>query len=110
MLYYQVKSILCTFFKLSQHSLTVNYYYVLLDEDVACFLLESLHPTPAVCGFPKDDALNIIREYESHDRGYYAGPFGYLGSDSTEIVVAIRSSLLTQSRFVMSNFVHTVLK
>ena len=29
------------------------------------------------------------------DRGYYAGPFGYMGRDSADILVAIRSALMT---------------
>ena len=82
----------------STHFLTyVNKSY-LVSADVTRYLLESLHPTPAVGGFPKDGALNLIREHESHDRGYYAGPFGYLGSNSSDVLVAIRSSLLSDSR------------
>ena len=69
--------------------------------EVVRALLENLHPTPAVCGFPKDPALEIIRKYETYDRGYYAGPFGYIGSDSADVVVAIRSSLLQSSRYVL---------
>ena len=65
--------------------------------DVTRALLENLHPTPAVCGFPKENALELIRKYETYDRGYYAGPFGYIGSDCSDIVVAIRSSLLTKT-------------
>jgi isochorismate synthase/2-succinyl-5-enolpyruvyl-6-hydroxy-3-cyclohexene-1-carboxylate synthase/2-succinyl-6-hydroxy-2,4-cyclohexadiene-1-carboxylate synthase/O-succinylbenzoate synthase len=57
-----------------------------------------LHPTPAVCGDSLDSAINFIRQFEtraSHDRGYYAGPFGYIGHDSADIIVAIRSGLVT---------------
>ena len=39
-------------------------------------LLQELHPTPAIGGFPKKDAIQLIRETETHDRRYYAG---YLG-------------------------------
>jgi 2-succinyl-5-enolpyruvyl-6-hydroxy-3-cyclohexene-1-carboxylate synthase len=66
--------------------------------DVSRSLLRGLHPTPAVCGDSPAAALEFIREFEtdvSFDRGLYAGPFGYLGHDSADIVVAIRSALVT---------------
>ncbi|EED90673.1 salicylate biosynthesis isochorismate synthase-like protein, partial [Thalassiosira pseudonana CCMP1335] len=66
--------------------------------DVSRSLLKGLHPTPAVCGDGPSPALDFIRTFEttaSFDRGFYAGPFGYIGHDSADIVVAIRSALLT---------------
>ncbi len=65
--------------------------------DISRSLLRGLHPTPAVCGDSPKLALEFIRKYESFgfDRGYYAGPFGYIGHDSADIVVAIRSALVT---------------
>lgn len=67
--------------------------------DVSQYLLESMHPTPAVGGYPGNDALMLIRKVESFafDRGYYAGPFGYFGRDSADVVVAIRSGLLKRA-------------
>jgi isochorismate synthase/2-succinyl-5-enolpyruvyl-6-hydroxy-3-cyclohexene-1-carboxylate synthase/2-succinyl-6-hydroxy-2,4-cyclohexadiene-1-carboxylate synthase/O-succinylbenzoate synthase len=56
--------------------------------------LELLHPTPAVCGTPKHEGAAAIRRLEGFDRGFYAGPFGYLGSAGSELCVAIRSALL----------------
>ena len=59
-------------------------------------LVERLHPTPAVGGYPTDRALAIMRELEAIDRGWYAGPFGWTELDgSGEFVVAIRSALLS---------------
>ena len=68
--------------------------------NVAQFLLHGLHPTPAVCGFPVEQAKKFIRSKESiaFDRGFYAGPFGYIGAKDAEIVVAIRSGLLTKTK------------
>ncbi|KAL3794676.1 hypothetical protein HJC23_010104 [Cyclotella cryptica] len=66
--------------------------------DVSRSLLSALHPTPAVCGDSAGMAMEFIRQFEtlaSYDRGYYAGPFGYVGHDSADIVVAIRSALVT---------------
>lgn len=36
-------------------------------------LVEALHPTPAVCGLPKDTAMMAISQHESIDRRYYSG-------------------------------------
>lgn len=65
---------------------------------VARQLMIKLHPTPAMCGLPVNDALNFIQKYESFDRGFYAGPFGYISNRASDMVVSIRSGLLTQCR------------
>jgi len=58
-------------------------------------LVERLHPTPAVGGYPRDAALQAIREYETLDRGWYAGPVGWIDARGDgEFAVAIRSALL----------------
>jgi menaquinone-specific isochorismate synthase len=41
-------------------------------------LVEALHPTPAVCGRPRGEALALIQEAEPFDRGWYAGPVGWM--------------------------------
>lgn len=60
-------------------------------------LLRSLHPTPAVGGVPTDKALDWIAQTEPFDRGWYAGPVGWVGCDSAEFAVAIRSALITDN-------------
>lgn len=57
-------------------------------------ILQRLHPTPAVGGAPRDRALERIREAEPFDRGWYAGPIGWMGPDRAEFAVAIRSALV----------------
>ncbi|MFQ5457415.1 MAG: isochorismate synthase MenF, partial [Myxococcota bacterium] len=55
-------------------------------------LVEALHPTPAVSGYPREAALAMIREVEGFDRGWYAGPVGWLdAAGDGEFAVAIRS-------------------
>lgn len=39
-------------------------------------IIDVLHPTPAVCGFPKAQALQFIADNEGYDRGFYAGFLG----------------------------------
>lgn len=57
-------------------------------------LLPSFHPTPAVSGTPDPEAREIIRELEPFDRGWYAGPVGWINRNQAEFAVAIRSGLL----------------
>ncbi|MDQ3386482.1 MAG: isochorismate synthase [Actinomycetota bacterium] len=57
-------------------------------------VLRTLHPTPAVGGYPREDALAIIRGSEPFDRGWYAGPIGWMGAGSAEFAVGIRSGLV----------------
>lgn len=54
-----------------------------------------LHPTPAVGGEPRDVALAAIEELEPLDRGWYAGPVGWMdAAEDGEFCVALRSALL----------------
>ncbi|HEV7662212.1 MAG TPA: isochorismate synthase [Chloroflexota bacterium] len=58
-------------------------------------LVARLHPTPAVGGSPSAVALDFMRAHEKLDRGWYAGPLGWLdASGNGEFVVGIRSALL----------------
>jgi len=61
-------------------------------------LLAALHPTPAVAGEPRLTALQAIRQLEPFDRGFYAGPVGYLSPACAEFAVAIRSVLIVRER------------
>lgn len=45
-------------------------------------LIDILHPTPAVCGFPKEEAKQFIIENEDYDREYYTGFLGELNISS----------------------------
>jgi len=54
-----------------------------------------LHPTPAVGGEPSSVAANAIAELERMDRGWYAGPVGWMdATEDGEFCVALRSALL----------------
>jgi isochorismate synthase len=62
-------------------------------------LVQRVHPTPAVCGWPSDRAREVIAEHESFDRGWYAGPVGWVdGQGDGEFAVALRSALLSGDR------------
>ncbi|MFS8185152.1 isochorismate synthase [Rossellomorea marisflavi] len=58
-------------------------------------LVEKLHPTPALGGVPRKEAMQVIREEEQMDRGLYAGPIGWMDAyGNGEYAVALRSGLL----------------
>ena len=58
-------------------------------------LLERLHPTPAVGGTPRAEALAFIAAHEAGERGYWAGPVGWVGADGDgEWMIGIRSAQL----------------
>ncbi len=61
--------------------------------------IQELHPTPAVGGFPREAALTELREHEQLDRGWYAGPIGWINANGNgEFAVALRSALVEETR------------
>jgi isochorismate synthase len=62
-------------------------------------LLEVLHPTPAVGGSPRAEALAAIAAGEPDDRGYWAGPVGWADARGDgEWMIGIRSALLNADK------------
>lgn len=53
-------------------------------------LLKNLHPTPAVAGMPKDEAIKMIQKAESFPREFYAGYLGLVSKHSKLFYVNIR--------------------
>jgi len=61
-------------------------------------LIKSLHPTPAVCGLPKDKATDFILENENYNRAYYSGYMGELNiSNETNLFVNLRCMQLNNT-------------
>jgi menaquinone-specific isochorismate synthase len=61
-------------------------------------IINLLHPTSAVGGFPSESARERIAQCEQFDRGWYAGAVGWLSKDSAEFAVAIRSGLVRENQ------------
>lgn len=73
-----------------QH-LCTNFRFHLPENASTLPLLQRLHPTPAVCGVPREDALKAIKEDESSPRRYYAGFSGpFLLEGETQLFVSLR--------------------
>jgi len=64
-------------------------------------LLKRLPPTPAVGGVPTDNAVAAIRAQEPFDRGWYAGPVGWVGRDTAEFAVALRAGLVEDNQIAL---------
>jgi len=61
-------------------------------------LLNALHPTPAVCGLPKEKAFRFITNNEGYDRRYYSGFIGRLNPDEqTDLYVNLRCMQIEDS-------------
>ncbi|KMY30074.1 isochorismate synthase [Lysinibacillus xylanilyticus] len=62
-------------------------------------LTKSLHPTPALGGVPRKEAMEAIRKYEPMNRGLYAAPIGWVDAEGNgEFAVAIRSAALLKDK------------
>lgn len=58
-----------------------------------------LHPTPAVCGFPKDKSKTFILENENYNRTFYTGFLGELNiEDQTDLFVNLRCMEIDDSQ------------
>ncbi|MCP3060279.1 isochorismate synthase [Myxococcus sp. K38C18041901] len=64
----------------------------------AAQVVEALHPTPAVGGTPRERALSFLVEHEGLDRGWYAGPVGWVGPERAHLMVGLRSARVRGSR------------
>ena len=66
-----------------------------LDGHHPLALAAMLHPTPAVAGLPRREAMAWLRCLEPFERGHYAAPIGWIDScGDTDLRVAIRSGTL----------------
>ncbi|WKB37346.1 isochorismate synthase [Terrilactibacillus sp. S3-3] len=65
-------------------------------------LVENLHPTPALGGLPKEEAVKAIRIYENYERGWYGAPIGWVDIEGNgAFAVAIRSGLIKGKQAVL---------
>jgi isochorismate synthase len=57
----------------------------IIDDNTIQYLIQSLHPTAAVCGLPKEAALSFILKEENYKRAYYTGFLGEWNKDFENI-------------------------
>lgn len=61
-------------------------------------IIASLFPSPALSGFPQREAIEKIKEIEGVDRHWYASPVGWISEHSAELIIAIRSCLISKEK------------
>ena len=65
-------------------------------------MLELLHPTSAVCGMPRKEALAFLTENEKFDRSFFAGFIGPVNIEGeTSIFVNLRTARLTEKEALL---------
>lgn len=79
---------LCTIYKVNTKAIDF--------QNLGGVMLNLLHPTSAVCGMPKEPALNLIDKIESHDRKFYTG---YLGPVNINNEIALYVNLRCMELF-----------
>lgn len=58
-------------------------------------IINEIHPTPSVCGLPRNMAFKVIQSTEKHDREYYTGLIGPQNLDGrNELYVNLRCAKL----------------
>lgn len=67
-----------------------NAFQFTIDQKNLVDLLKDLHPTPAVCGLPKQKALGLIQKIEEHNRGWYTGMVGVKTKSELDLYVNLR--------------------
>lgn len=64
-------------------------------------LTDALHPTPAVCGWPVGEAMDIIHQTEKHDRSYYTGYLGPVGNGTADLFVNLRCMQIVENHAII---------
>lgn len=72
-----------------------------IENQMGAFISD-LHPTPAVCGYPKERALDLIFQTEKHNREYYAGFCGPLNmNEKTDLFVNLRCMKILKDKLTL---------
>ncbi len=73
-------------------------FKALLTKPNAWSIALDLHPTPAVCGTPRRNAIEAISTREMHDRLLYTGFIGFFEEGNTHLFVNLRCAQLTKDK------------
>jgi salicylate biosynthesis isochorismate synthase len=90
-----------------RHSGTVSHLETPLEGRLrgnagAVDILQALHPTPAIGGWPRREAMDALCDIEPYSRGWFAAPLGWLAANgNAHAAIAIRSQWVSPQRSVM---------
>lgn len=71
------------------------------DRNKIAGIVNGLHPTPAVCGWPSEKALEIIRKTEKHCRTYYTGYLGPVNPGTVQLFVNLRCMQIAGDKAIL---------
>lgn len=74
-------------------------FFGYLKEDMIPDLLDRLSPTPALCGYPRERAIEDIERIEHFKRGCYGGYIGYENNNTLILYVNLRSIVMSGKRY-----------
>lgn len=72
-----------------------------IEVDEVMKLVSVLHPTPAVSGLPRDEAIELIHQVEKHDRGFYSGVIGVQNEQNSDIFVNLRCAQVFENEIAL---------
>lgn len=76
------------------------FHFALKHPDRLGDLLVALHPTPAVCGLPKQQAYEAILQHEHTQRSYYSGFMGMVDPQAdTHLYVSLRCMQILEHEY-----------
>ncbi len=79
-----------------------DFNFTLPSNDNLGEIIQLLHPTPAVCGLPKEDAYQFILDNEHYDRSYYSGFIGWLApAGKTDLYVNLRCANINPDTYTL---------
>ena len=82
--------------------LKTHFHFSPIQETNLTDIISALHPTPAVCGIPKQESLHFIGKNEGYDRGFYSGVVGMLNPNGkTDLYVNLRCANITGHKIVL---------
>ncbi|MCH9633084.1 MAG: Isochorismate synthase MenF [Chlamydiae bacterium] len=58
-------------------------------------IISKLFPSPALCGTPTQTAFEKIKQLEDFNRHWYASPVGWISENQAQLIIAIRSCLIS---------------
>jgi len=78
----------------------------LMDQYDLFDVVKTLHPTPAVAGYPTQQSRQWLLENEDYQRGWYTGAFGYLennpqGKINGELSVMLRCAVINKNKMTL---------
>ncbi len=78
----------------------------LMDQYDLFDVVQTLHPTPAVAGYPTQQSRQWLLENENYQRGWYTGAFGYLENNSQgkingELSVMLRCAVINKNKMTL---------